>query len=220
MTSPARENILSRLRTAMGDESPAPESVCMPIDAKGRQEKIEKLKSLLEAVKGEVHVVRRAEWIDRLKAVARERGLKTLVYAPDTWVGEAVSSAWAEGGNGLPAPVAYTAPVEDWKEALFKTDAAVTTTRGAIAEIGAIVLWPDEVEPRLMSLVPPVHIAVLEAEAIHNTFCEIIQTQKWADGMPTNALLISGPSKTADIEMTLAYGVHGPKALVVIIIDG
>jgi L-lactate dehydrogenase complex protein LldG len=37
--------------------------------------------------------------------------------------------------------------------------------------------------------------------------------------MPANALLISGPSKTADIEMTLAFGVHGPKELVVIVVN-
>ena len=41
---------------------------------------------------------------------------------------------------------------------------------------------------------------------------------QWSDKMPTNALLISGPSKSADIEQTLAYGVHGPKELVVLLI--
>ena len=40
----------------------------------------------------------------------------------------------------------------------------------------------------------------------------------WTDGLPTNALLISGPSKTADIQVTLAYGAHGPKELVVLLI--
>jgi L-lactate dehydrogenase complex protein LldG len=64
-----------------------------------------------------------------------------------------------------------------------------------------------------------VHIAVLEADKIYNSFCEIIQADNWPDHMPTNALLISGPSKTADIEMTLAFGVHGPRELIVLIID-
>jgi L-lactate dehydrogenase complex protein LldG len=81
------------------------------------------------------------------------------------------------------------------------------------------VLWPDAREPRLMSLVPPLHIALLQSDKIYNSFYEIIQVEKWPDRMPTNALLISGPSKTADIEMTLAFGVHGPRELVVMIID-
>jgi L-lactate dehydrogenase complex protein LldG len=66
-----------------------------------------------------------------------------------------------------------------------------------------------------------VHIAVLEARNIHNTFAELVEKEQWQQGMPTNALLISGPSKTADIEQTLAYGVHGPIELIVIVItDG
>ena len=71
-----------------------------------------------------------------------------------------------------------------------------------------------------MSLVPSIHIAVLEADRIHNTFAEAIASERWQDGMPTNALLISGPSKTADIELTLTFGVHGPKELIVLIVEG
>jgi L-lactate dehydrogenase complex protein LldG len=47
-----------------------------------------------------------------------------------------------------------------------------------------------------------------------------MQAENWPNRMPTNALLISGPSKTADIEMTLAFGVHGPRELMVMIVDG
>jgi L-lactate dehydrogenase complex protein LldG len=64
-----------------------------------------------------------------------------------------------------------------------------------------------------MSLVPPLHIVLLKAEQIVGTFSELIKKQNWATNMPSNALLISGPSKSADIEQVLAYGVHGPKSL-------
>ena len=70
-----------------------------------------------------------------------------------------------------------------------------------------------------MSLVPPVHIAVLDGDKIFNTLGEVMQTQNWPEKMPTNAVLISGPSKTADIELTLAFGVHGPKELIVLILS-
>jgi len=90
--------------------------------------------------------------------------------------------------------------------------------RSAIAETGSLVLWPSPAEPRLLSLVPPLHIALPRTAAIHETFAETIRDEGWALGMPANALLISGPSKTADIEQTLAYGVHGPKRLVVVLV--
>ena len=80
-------------------------------------------------------------------------------------------------------------------------------------------MWPDANEPRLLSLVPAVHIAVLEAAHIHDSLADAIARERWAEGMPTNALLISGPSKTADIELVLTFGVHGPKELIVLVLD-
>ncbi|MEZ5582886.1 MAG: LUD domain-containing protein [Candidatus Competibacteraceae bacterium] len=68
-----------------------------------------------------------------------------------------------------------------------------------------MILWPSPQEPRLMSLLPAIHIAVLDADNIHNTFNEAMRAGQWNDHMPTNALLISGPSKTADIELTLTF---------------
>ena len=57
----------------------------------------------------------------------------------------------------------------------------------------------------------------MDAGRLYGTFAEVVADQGWAERMPTNALLISGPSKSADIEQVLAYGVHGPKELVVIL---
>jgi L-lactate dehydrogenase complex protein LldG len=71
--------------------------------------------------------------------------------------------------QGLPELMAYTEPVETFKADLFHLDAGITTTRGAVADTGAVVLWPTPDEPRLMSLVPPVHVAVLDADTIYNS---------------------------------------------------
>ena len=86
-------------------------------------------------------------------------------------------------------------------------------------EIFGVVLWPDRHEPRLLSLVPPVHIVLLDADQLYPTLAEAMADQQWAARMPTNALLISGPSKTADIEQTLTYGIHGPKTLITLILE-
>ena len=70
-----------------------------------------------------------------------------------------------------------------------------------------------------MSLVSPIHTAVLEASELYSTFHEAMKIRNWTSGMPTNALLVSGSSKIADLEQTLAYGVHGPKELIILVIE-
>jgi L-lactate dehydrogenase complex protein LldG len=64
-----------------------------------------------------------------------------------------------------------------------------------------------------------VHVAVLAADRLYENFADLLGQETWSTGMPTNALLVSGPSKTADIEQTLAFGIHGPKQLITLLID-
>ena len=71
-----------------------------------------------------------------------------------------------------------------------------------------------------MSLVPPIHIAVVSDDKIYATFIEAMHKLNWVAEAPTNALLISGPSKTADIELILQFGVHGPTDLIVFVVTG
>lgn len=219
MPSDARRQILQRLHQAAAQAPAVPPTACMPIAAYDRSQRLERLKSLMSAMRTQIEMTTTDEWVHRLQTILKDRGLKRLLYAPETPIGSQLSEAWPSGRQDLPTLCTWQGRIEAFKNELFQIDAAITTTIGAIAETGAIVLWPDEKEPRLMSLVPPVHIAVLEADKIYNSFCEIIEVQKWPDNMPTNALLISGPSKTADIEMTLAFGVHGPRELILLIID-
>lgn len=220
MSKHARDKIFGRLKSAVTDGVPDGQEVdYLPIQTFSQNEKIEKLKGHMEAVRTEVHVVDAEHWRDQLETVLRKRGLKTLLYAPETKIGNELKKEWPGVAEGLPELVTYEGNIEAFKENLFQVDAAITSTMGGIAETGAIILWPDKKEPRLMSLVPPIHIAVLDADKIFNTFGEAMQKQKWPEKMPTNAVLISGPSKTADIELILAFGVHGPKELIVLILS-
>jgi L-lactate dehydrogenase complex protein LldG len=169
----------------------------------------------MQAVRGEVHQIERDGWMDWLRRELPARGLRRVLVGRGA-VGDALASAsWAELDVRR-----YEHAIEDWKPALFnEIDVAVTGTRAGLAESGSLVLWPDADEPRLMSLVPPVHVALLDADRLYENLADVMRAEHWAAGMPTNALLISGPSKTADIEQTLAYGIHGPKQLITLILQ-
>jgi L-lactate dehydrogenase complex protein LldG len=214
----ARERILARLHAAGAHQTRVPDVPMPAAPSLDREEKIERLSALMTAIRTEVHVVESAAWQDKLKAMAEEKGWRRMVYGPQGPLGDKIEKTFSSAAGDLPQLVAYTQPVETFKDDLFNTiDVGLTSTRGGIAETGALVLWPTPAEPRLISLVPPVHVAVLDADTIYSSMSEMMAAENWADGMPTNALLISGPSKTADIEFTLVFGVHGPKELIVLI---
>ena len=183
------------------------------------EEKISRLKSMMESVHSEIHCCSERDFDTVFRKVADEKSIASLLYAKNTQLGSRIHLLKQSTPEKMPELVNYDVTIETMKKRIFSIDASITETLGGIAETGSLILWPSRDEPRLLSLLPPIHLAVLQAEKIYNTFSEAIDEGRWAEkGMPTNALLISGPSKTADIEQTLVYGVHGPKQLVVFII--
>lgn len=200
--SDARAAILSRLRA--GPRLAVPERPHWTPPA--FNDRLERFRSMIEAVHGEVHETTAQDWRALLHRILSEKGVGRVMAAPD------LALDW-------PDTVAYDQSVEALKDQLVAgIDAGVTRARAAIAETGSLVLWPDADEPRLLSLLPPIHVVLLEQGSIVDNLAGLMAQQGWAGSMPTNALLISGPSKTADIEQTLAYGVHGPKELVVLVL--
>jgi len=213
--SDAKAKILARLRAVLPLES---EPLARPVSSHdwSAEEKCRRFTERMTEVRAEVHQTTEAAWPADLIAILRGKGATRLAGGENTAHGERMREAVASGGIEW---VPYTAEIEQWKTRLFEDiDASLTGCRGAIAETGSLILWPDEAEPRLLSLVPPIHCVLLPATSIYSTFAEAIDQQGWAQGMPTNALLISGPSKSADIAQVLAYGVHGPKSLVVFVV--
>ncbi len=215
----ARDNILQRLRAAGGGARPAEpdveafyaaEKAARP--ASTRAARVALFCEKMAFWHGEVVRVTRQTWPQKLAELCRAKGIASLLY------GEGSEHAAALQAAGIDGLRAYGRPIDDWKGELFTAiDAGLSTTRGGIAETGTLILWPDRREPRLLSLVPPIHFALLDADQIYDTFFDALSAQGWSAGLPSNALLISGPSKTADIQVTLAYGAHGPKELIVLL---
>jgi L-lactate dehydrogenase complex protein LldG len=220
MSEASRHRIFSKLHAAIRQTTaPVSQPPGLPIKTYSQKERIERLKTLMEAMRTEVHLTGTKNWVNTAKDILKKREVKSLLYAPRTEIGKALEQQEKNAAGDLPELIPYEMEIEQMKERVFTVEAGITAAAGAIAETGALILWPTEKEPRLMSIVPPLHIAVLKADTIHNSLSEVMQKENWTTKMPTNVVLVSGPSKTADIEMTLAFGVHGPKELIVLILD-
>ena len=101
---------------------------------------------------------------------------------------------------------------------LYDVDAGVTGVRFAIAETGSLVIEGSRAHGRALSLVPPVHIAVVEAKSLLPDLVDLFEHLA-RDAQAANTVIITGPSKTADIEMNLVTGVHGPGAVQVFLLQ-
>jgi L-lactate dehydrogenase complex protein LldG len=215
----ARANILRRLASAdFRSPLPAPDVSRYYATHTRREEaagRLARFKAAITAAHAEVHDTDDASWPALLTGIMLQKQLKSLLVGTGSEAAQAVANA----ANGALDLRTYDTVIDSWRSELFtQIDAGLTRARSAIAETGSLVLWPDVSEPRLMSLVPPVHFVLLDAGAIHADLFSAMTTERWTGNLPTNALLISGPSKTADIQQTLAYGAHGPRELVVLVV--
>lgn len=103
----------------------------------------------------------------------------------------------------------------------FDIDAGVTDVEAALAESGTLVCGTDPAHGRAPSLVPPIHIAIVQASQILPDMFDLWAKFNGTRGlnMPSSIAFITGPSKTADIEGVLITGVHGPGAVHILIVE-
>ena len=210
----SKEAILNRLRGAATPIAHAPHAwqPWRGVDDNARRERFV---AGICASHAEILTVKEASLARELTAWLDEEGVTSLACGQGgRWQ---VEIAAACAGRSVLTPSGEFA---SWKDDLFDAcQAGITHCAGAIADTGTLVLLPDGGEPRTLSLVPPCHIALLAASTIADNLAGLVEAGRWQQAMPTNLLLVSGPSKTADIQQTLAYGAHGPKDLVVLILE-
>ncbi|MET1536369.1 LutC/YkgG family protein [Burkholderia sola] len=222
----ARNAILARLRAAApGVATNAAPALDARIDAHydtrrasagpAADARVRAMQTALAASHAEVWCATADAWPAQLAARLADAGVRRLLLDP----ARAESAALARALPETVAPVPFDRPIDAWKTELFDTiDAGFTVARSGIAATGTLVLAPDAGTPRTVSLVPPLHVALVHANTLHADLHAAVHAERWPAGMPTNLVLVSGPSKTSDIQQTLAYGAHGPRRLWVVIV--
>ncbi len=141
------------------------------------------------------------------KKVAIERGLEIF--------GVSVSSIL----NKLNISIYDTSKekTDYWRRAA-EVDIGITMADWAIADSGTLVLQATPNRPRWLSLLPPIHIAFLKKERISPDVISFFRERPLDPAKTTSLILISGPSRTADIEQKIILGAHGPKELYLFIL--
>lgn len=214
MTASARTAILGRVRAATGhaaqdfaEVAAAYEALPRPYIRAGKLDRTECMRLLIERLReydAEVTECGPSELNTTIATQLAASGRRTFVVPPDLpkeWL--AAGFGW-NIGHGLSA------------EEVNRADGAVTAAFCAVADSGTIVLHHSATEgQRLMTLLPDWHLCVLRASQVVETLPEYFAR---CSTPPPLVTWISGPSATADIEMTRIKGVHGPRFLHVVLI--
>ena len=113
---------------------------------------------------------------------------------------------------------------ETLRQQAVRADLGITGADYAIAETGSVVLLPRHGLSRLVSLLPPIHVAIVRPQEVVESLEDLFLLRRLAfyqgDGdMGSYMNFITGPSRTADIEQTLVTGVHGPKEAHLLILE-
>ena len=212
----ARDEILGKVRTSLGR---SPGSPVPPIPPTGRvgpraagatDAEIEMLFAEIGKLSGVTRRLRnRDDLQSALADLARTEQVKkaTLWATPDL-------RAWDVAGGLRALGVELVSPQAGMR-AVAECDLGVTGVDAALPETGTLVLRSSPEKPRVVSLLPRVHLAILRPSALradlHQAFAEVK-----GDGY---VVLVTGPSRTADIELTLTLGVHGPRSLYAWLLD-
>ena len=170
-----------------------------------------------QAVGMSVHPANMANWLDVVSSLLREHKLQSVVLpvpgdgffdaqrlkALKQWLNEDRIDTRSEFDDAT----------------LFSVGAAITGVAAAICEHGTLVCRASGAVARGASLIPPVHIAVVQASQLVPDMCDYFDTLGECAIFPANITFITGPSKTADIEGVLVTGVHGPEAVHVVLVS-
>ena len=205
-----RRNLAQGLESSPPDRGSAPaSSPPVPLSLPERGDVVKHFTEQLTAVGAQWTVVRtEAEAAAALARILTDAGARRVVGSDAPLVQRLLQSV----KNGLVIDRLERLS----RDALFACDAGVTTAQWGIADTGTLVLESAREQSRLLSLVPPIHVALLSTRCICDSLSEALGRVSVASHAIT---FITGPSRTSDIELTLVVGVHGPQTVHVLLME-
>ncbi len=216
-----REAFLARVRAAQ-------DGAVLPEVRPGARYPKERRRSVVDwfvesatGVGAEVHRATTADDVRELvRTIARDTGQAVFTAGDDSELPVRGIASYLALAGLEEAPVAI--PVGGTRaaavRALGRIGLGVTGADAGFARSGAIAVFSGPGRPRMASLVPEVHVAILPAERIHGSMSMWAEANQDALRRSSNLVFIAGPSRSGDIEMTLSIGVHGPRSIHVIIV--
>jgi L-lactate dehydrogenase complex protein LldG len=207
---PARENILHKVRTAVGRSSGQPPAetpqvrLRFPVLETG-----ERRRRLLEHFSGKAVAAASSE--EARNYVAGLVAGRRAVACPNPWLERL-------GVLALPEVETLAGGVERIRAACAAAEIGITTAEYALCDTGGLVVLAGSAESRLASLLPALHVTILAADRILTGLDELFTVLPDPAAASSSMVLIGGPSKTADIEQILTLGVHGPRELHLVVV--
>jgi L-lactate dehydrogenase complex protein LldG len=208
----AREQILQSVRGALGrGSSPPPEAppprIAIPETAPDAR--IEILFKAVANLAGKTFLA--ASPADAREYVARLIDGKSAVASNAPFLREC-------GIESLPAVQSGLTDRAAVREACESAAFGVTSADYVLADTGTLVMLSSPEEARMISLLPPVHVAVVPRAKILTGLDELLSIMPRPGELTSSMVLITGPSRTADIEQILVRGVHGPGEVHIIVV--
>jgi L-lactate utilization protein LutC len=206
----SRDNILHRVRTALGRS--AGQAVADPPPVRMRIPEVDveaRILSMMARVEALAGVTRRTA--DPRGFVAQAIAGKTAVASNAPYLAEC-------GITSLPGVRSGITQLDELRGLCASADFGITSADYALADTGTLVMLAGPQEARLVSLLPPAHIAVVPRNRILTGLDELFSVLPRPAEQTSSMVLITGPSRTADIEQILVRGVHGPGQITVVIV--
>lgn len=209
----SREAILHKVRTALGRSPGAPPPPVPPALIKvpilDTERRIGIFCAALEKLNGKAYVA-------KSKADAREYAASMLAGRPSV---ASNSPFLADCGiTSIPGVESGFTDRVKLRQACVNLEVGITSADYALADTGSLVMISSPEEARMVSLLPPRHLAIVPRERLLTGLDELLTIVPVPSLRSSSVVLITGPSRTADIEQILVRGVHGPGEIHVVIV--